>query len=108
MPLILAVVGEPTALGWEGADEVRVGDLGVLELAPEEGAPAPLCGGEGLVFVCEINPVNGREHTGLPVMESPRGMILMAAEGAATVDETTASTARSHDARRNPAMMLSA
>ena len=42
MALVFAVVGEAAALAREGADEVGVGYACVLELLPEESAPAAL------------------------------------------------------------------
>lgn len=74
MALVLAVVLEAAALRRQRADEVRVRDVGFLEVAPEEGAPAalevllvpflflpsyfpPLAGGDG---------IGGRETCGPP------------------------------------------
>lgn len=96
MTLVLTVVGEPTALSWKGAYEVDVGDAGILELTPQQCPPTAL-------FLASSDTVphggGGRTPrlTGLPVMESPSGMILILAWPTTVHGQTTASARKTMD-----------
>jgi hypothetical protein len=69
--LVLAIVLEATSLGGQGADEVGVLDAGLLEFLPEVGTPTSLS-------LCQWSEkvLGPEDPTGLPVMESPRAIIL--------------------------------
>ncbi len=72
MTFVVAVVSEAAALARQRADELCVLDAGVLQLAPEESAPATL---ESRISMVSRSRRSHVVCTGLPVMESPRAMI---------------------------------
>lgn len=83
VPFVHPVVGAAVAAFGAvlSADEADLGvgnggdDVGGVELAREEGAPAALGGFVSMSWLKNGRGKGGRELTGLPVMESPRAMM---------------------------------
>jgi hypothetical protein len=77
MSFVFSVVGETAALCGQGANEIGVGDTCGLEFPPEKSPPAPL---EQELIFSALCPGKSSGTlgilTGLPVMESPNGIIL--------------------------------
>ena len=89
---VVAVVLEAASLTCKRPNELCVSDAVGLQLAPEQSTPAPLV--DWLTMIDGVLSFDLREsRTGLPVIESPNGMMRTVASSLATTDVTPVAAA---------------